>query len=360
MKNIEEIRFTYDDREEFKSVLTKVRNNPKERMKLLSNSLKINKLITPSLYELTEKIEKRLKLKNVEIEYYISRNNELNASCFSLNNGEKLMVILNSGLVNMMTLEELSFVIGHEIGHYIFGHLEWRSKEEISLLTKYNHAMEISADRIGLICTKDIECATKAMVKLISGLDDKFLSNNMTQFIKQHNQLENKDLDIYSHTHPTLPTRTKALKLFSMSTVYYEWKKIEEKAPINKEQLNKTVEKYLDNTSLKFLKLEENHILKMLKVWVLTAIFMEDNILDDDEMYILKKELGRETAHKIKKFIEDKSKKEVYKKLKEMKIKYEVLGNREKKEFVEQIKKIFIIYGNKYQSKKIIDFLIRK
>ena len=309
MKKIEKLRFTYDDKELYKDFLFKSGDNPEEKMKLLSTSLKIEKIMTPTLYDTVKKVEKNLNLHGVAIEYYVTANNEVNARCFSLNSGKKLIVILNSGLVNNFSLDELSFVIGHEIGHYLFGHLEYGEKKNERLLIKYNHGMEISADRIGLICVEKIESAIKAMVKLISGLDDRFLSNNLNKFIKQHNKLENINADIYSYTHPTLPTRTKALKLFSMSEGYYEWKNINEKAPLDIERANKTVEKYLDDTSLNFLKTYNNDILTMMKVWTLTSIFMEDNKLDVEERYILKKEVGAEVTKKIIKYIEGKNKK---------------------------------------------------
>jgi len=357
-KRIEDIRFSYDNRKPYNSLLYKVQNNPEEKIRLLSTSLRVEKTILPSLYTVLKEIEKKLDLEGVKIEYYISANNEINARCFSLNSGSKLIVILNSGLVNKFSLNELSFVVGHEIGHYLLGHLEYAPKKNEKILTKYNHGMEISADRIGLICTDNIESAIKAMVKLISGLDDRFLSNNLNQFIKQHNKLASIEADIYSDTHPSLPTRTKALKLFSMSEGYYKWKKINEKAPFNRNQTNKIVEKYLDDTSLKFLKGYNNNILEKMKIWTLTAIFMEDNKLSVDEKYILKKEVGAVATSKIIKFVENRDKRAIYKKLEEVKSNYKSLSIEEKKGFVEMINDIFKLYGEKYKNNEILKSIL--
>ena len=82
-------------------------------------------------------------------------------------------------------------------------------------------AQEISVDRIGLLACKDINIASRAITKSLSGLGEKYISSNMQGFLSQ------LDLDDAQHddkgrfsSHPSFILRLKALLRFSMSDPY--------------------------------------------------------------------------------------------------------------------------------------------
>lgn len=110
-----------------------------------------------------------------------------------------------SGAIDMLTKEELDFVLGHEIGHQVCGHkpyhmfLEsmymplintvpggeiWVSLVRSTLLNWYR-VSDFTADRIGLLACEDINVALSAMIKM-SGIPQKYHNSiNVDSFIKQ-------------------------------------------------------------------------------------------------------------------------------------------------------------------------------
>ena len=93
-------------------------------------------------------------------------------------------VIAHSGLVNACSKDELKVVLGHELGHYICGHVRchalarylaegawatpaWVAAAAIGpLLMSWSRYSEISADRAGLLAGKNFEAACGVFMKL--------------------------------------------------------------------------------------------------------------------------------------------------------------------------------------------------
>ena len=110
---------------------------------------------------------------------------EANASINAFTTGSDVpTVVATSGLVNACSKDELKVVIGHELGHYICGHVRchalarylstaaWNTPAWIAslalepLLMSWSRYSEISADRAGLLAGKDFESACAVFLKL--------------------------------------------------------------------------------------------------------------------------------------------------------------------------------------------------
>jgi len=341
MKDIQKLKYTDDNIEEYRDLLLEASDNTKYYMSLLSDSLMVTSSITPSIASVIESVVKRLNLQEVSIEAYIYSDSEMNARCFFIHN--KIIIILTSELVNKMTKAELSFVIGHEIGHYIFGHLKYSVPNEVNSkllemkMNKLAQAHEISADRLGLICSGSVESSVKAIVKIVSGLDDTFISSSLHVYL---HQVQSLNFDILSHgnySHPIFPIRARALVLFSMSDIYYWWKGTDKVAPLTKEKLDSKIRKDLEATTLKRYKERSSHILKKFKLWFFVKSFIDDKYLTEEEILYLKNIFGKDTALKAITFAKD-SPDAIIKKYDEYKIQIEQLSNIEKLELVQEIK----------------------
>ena len=84
--------------------------------------------------------------------------------------------------------------------------------------------MEITCDRLGLAAVKDFNIAAKAILKIVSGITDKYLTNNFDIFLDQLKELKNIGLqDDKYQTHNNWLLRLQALKLFSHSSEYCEY-----------------------------------------------------------------------------------------------------------------------------------------
>lgn len=132
---------------------------------------------------------------------------------------EQPIVVVNSGLVDSMTPEELLFVVAHEVGHIKSGHVLYYQiamllpviAEAVGIATlglgtllslplevallRWQRMSELTADRAGLLVCQDVNVAISAMVKL-AGLPAKFFDSiNTEDFIAQAREFESYDSD---------------------------------------------------------------------------------------------------------------------------------------------------------------------
>ncbi len=305
MKNIKNLRYTDDNIEEYKDILIESDHlNTASYMNLLSTSLKVTSEITPNIASIIEEILNHLSLDGLNLECYVYSDAEMNAKCFTHEHDKQVIVMLSSGLVNRMTSGELAFVIGHELGHFLFDHLNYFRPNTINnelldmKLNKLTQAQEISADRLGLICSGSIENSIRAIVKTVSGLDDSFITLNLHSYLHQIQSLRFETLANGSYTHPIFPIRAKALMLFSMSELYYWWTDEQKQAPISEERLTYKIRKDLESTTLKNYKNESDNIVEKFKLWFFLKSFIDDNLLDSEEIEHLNTIFGSEMANK--------------------------------------------------------------
>jgi uncharacterized tellurite resistance protein B-like protein len=179
------------------------------------------------------------------IELYVRPEPMFNAFCMRDPAGH-VVIGLSSHLLESFTPAELQFVIGHELGHAAFDHfaipmpatatIEDMAGVMVSRPTALDlflwcRAAELSADRIGLLCTRDPESAASSFFKLASGLASPRVQSDLEAFASQVDSLastpearaeprdEDATLDCFS-THPYSPVRVRALLAFSRSRAY--------------------------------------------------------------------------------------------------------------------------------------------
>ncbi len=344
MKNLKQIRFINDSYEDYKELLKSNNEAAKEaeRIRLLSSSLKITKELTPKLYERIIKISNILDLE-IKIEAYVYNDSEMNASCFSYDDNSVVIIMISSRLVNNMKLDELDFVIGHELGHYLFGHLEYGKLFDSGSNTLDNsmqelyQSSEISADRIGLLSCKSIEVALKAMIKTVSGLNDEYLTDSIHSYMRQIRNIKKSNITLNSGTHPIFPVRSKALLLFSMSEYYYEHKELKN-PPFTNSELEKKIMKELNATTLKVAKEENDKTIKSYKEWIYIKHFLEDKRFEKQEQDIFKSEFGEKKLINIKKYITTFGAKGINKKFEFYKKEFYCLPNVKKELLIKEIK----------------------
>ena len=137
---------------------------------------------------------------------------------------------ISSSLVNNLDEPELAFVFGHELGHVIYGHLgtvHVQDENADFLTMRKMRAREISADRVGFICAESVHSSVSAMIKLVSGVDEKHLLFDVSSYLDQCQTLRDipaSHVDFLS-THPPMPVRARALLWFSISDRYFQYKR---------------------------------------------------------------------------------------------------------------------------------------
>jgi Zn-dependent protease with chaperone function len=100
-------------------------------------------------------------------------------------------IVVTSAMYDLMTHDEMRFVIGHELGHALSGHgvyrtmLEhllrlarsfgfipiggWALRAIVAALMEWQRKSELSGDRAGLLCTQDLDVAIRVELKLAGG-----------------------------------------------------------------------------------------------------------------------------------------------------------------------------------------------
>lgn len=204
------------------------------RSNMEGHSLKVAKELLPDMYELCTSVKERLGFTE-PVDFYVTGDSTVNAfSVAAEKEGQPHIVNINSGLIALMTKEELEFVVGHELGHLInkdtalsrlisFVFPEG-SAPPITLLYKirlHSQLAELVADRFGYMATNNLNACVTAFFKMASGLDLQKMNVSIDVLLKdnmKHLEYFLKDKGLSHATHPVNPIRVQALNLFANST----------------------------------------------------------------------------------------------------------------------------------------------
>lgn len=221
-------------------LLNKV-NGKNSKSDLIGNLMKNNEFwitqeFSPKLYDKFREIKDKIGVEE-DIELYISNNIEMNAiSICGYKDYAKGRIILNSAMLEKFNDDELSAVLGHEIGHIVFrhgnldrclNHIFSNIKEmpafiRLKILT-WKNLSEISADRVGLLASDKLESNYSAMFKLYTGLGAEVIDFDNANFDKYIDKIvdnhSSSTVD-YSYTHPPIPLRIKAMRMFAGTDSY--------------------------------------------------------------------------------------------------------------------------------------------
>lgn len=205
------------------------------------HSFKVEKKMMGHIYDLCYGVKESLGYTE-PVDFYITGDASVNAfSVASEKDGEPNIVNINSALVELMSDDELRFVIGHEIGHLINRDTHFKSLlafvfpegTEAPIILQYrirlcDQLCELVADRYGYLAIPDIKACVSAFFKMSSGLDINKLDVEVEALIEENKtRLEYflKGEGISSASHPVNPIRIEALNLFATCKTQKELKK---------------------------------------------------------------------------------------------------------------------------------------
>lgn len=275
------------------------------QLDLLSRGIAITEAIFPDLAAIINDIKQDI-CPEANIESYICNDSQAQASCIAVSGDVDAIILLTSGLITLLTLDELKFVIGHEIGHYLFKHyLHPRpsgnpSDNTLANSMNLHRAAEISADRIGMISSNQIDHAARAIIKTVSGLPEQYIRFDISSYLDQLREIESigGDRSGFCSTHPMFPVRLKALLWFQMSEPYYYWFERPENAPLRREKLDnkihKDIESSIGNESSRVI----NKAINTAKIWSMLLLASLDNRLSKDDQDIIKSEVQNDDVDK--------------------------------------------------------------
>jgi Zn-dependent protease with chaperone function/RNA polymerase subunit RPABC4/transcription elongation factor Spt4 len=190
---------------------------------------------------------------DVEVpEFYIDQNPVANAYTFG---SEKPFVVIQSGLVDLMTEDELFTVICHEVGHIKCGHVLYKMVARfLSIIVEYiadktfglgslitgpimvafyewDRKAELSADRAGLLGIQNPNVVISTLMKLAGGCSKVAEQMDREEFLRQAENYQELDhstlnqfykfLQVVNRTHPFPVLRAKEINEWAKSTEYF-------------------------------------------------------------------------------------------------------------------------------------------
>ena len=84
-------------------------------------SLKVTEDITPTIDKALKQACKNLHLDFNKVVVYITPSSDIQAQCISFSK-DSCIITLSSNLCNLLNSDEIIFVIGHELGHFLLSH----------------------------------------------------------------------------------------------------------------------------------------------------------------------------------------------------------------------------------------------
>lgn len=202
------------------------------RSRMEGHCMKADKNLLGNFYNLCHEVQERLNFQE-KVDYYVTGDSSINAFSIAAEDSEHPHIVnVNSELFNLMSEDELKFVIGHELGHLInqdtalrrlinFVYPPQATQIPITLQYKihlHDNLAELVADRYGYIACGNLEACVTAFFKMASGLDLEKMQVSIEDLLDKNSEhldyfLKGGGMSHYDH--PVNPIRVQAINLFA-------------------------------------------------------------------------------------------------------------------------------------------------
>jgi len=215
------------------------------RLLFLATAVRASERQFPELYDMVRDASWILDLERPPA-LYVTQNPEVNAFCIGM---DTPVVVLTTGLVELLDEEELRAVVGHEVAHAMSGHAVYRTMlliltniatriawiplgglavtAIITALKEWFRKSEVSCDRAGLLVGQDVSASLRGLMKLAGGR--RLGEMNIDAFLEQAEEYERagdlrdgvlKLLQVLPQTHPFAVVRAAELKRWAEGPEY--------------------------------------------------------------------------------------------------------------------------------------------
>ncbi|QES50202.1 peptidase M48 [Streptomyces venezuelae] len=212
------------------------------RLLFLSDTVRVGDTQFPHLYAMLRDACYILDLEKVP-QMFVQQDPKPNAMCIGL---DEPIIVVTTGLVELLDEEEMRAVVGHEVGHALSGHSVYRTillfltnlalkvawiplgnvaiTAIVTALREWFRKSELSADRAGLLVGQDLQASMRGLMKIAGG--NHLHEMNVDAFLAQAEEYEAggdlrdsvlKILNMLPRTHPFSTVRAAELKKWAES-----------------------------------------------------------------------------------------------------------------------------------------------
>jgi Zn-dependent protease with chaperone function len=204
-------------------------NNRAIHNSLINSALRVSHTNTPDLMEVIESCSIKFGIEPPEV--YIAPSKVINAYTFGITSPK--VIVLNSALLEIVDRDELTFIIGHEMGHIQLGHTwlntivgglagipsPYAAFALLYLVFRWwNRSCEYSADRAGLLASGKLRKSVTALVKIHEKAD--FKSRN--EMLRAFQRLETEDEDFLWNLSEVLASHPMGVNRVNKLVDYYK------------------------------------------------------------------------------------------------------------------------------------------
>jgi hypothetical protein len=187
-------------------------NERKARLDFLGSGIRVDERQFAGVHRVLAEVGRVLDVEELP-EVFVVNNPMANAMTIGM---DKPVILLNSGLFDLLTEDEMRFVVAHELGHALSGHAVYQTLLQrllaltgvwnavpggalgvrviVAALFEWSRKSELSADRAGLLATQDPGVAFRVHMKLASGSGDLGDLDQTSFFAQGQEYLETTDI----------------------------------------------------------------------------------------------------------------------------------------------------------------------
>jgi Zn-dependent protease with chaperone function len=217
------------------------------RLLYLATSIRVSPRQYPQLHQLISECATTLDLQPIP-ELFVQQDPRPQAMTIGL---DKPIIVITTGMLDLVDAEGLRFIIGHEVAHVVSGHAVYRTmliqliglstsiqwlplgawglRAIILGLNEWFRKSELSCDRAGLLCVQDPRAALRVHAQMAGAQDPDEM--DVAGFLDQAADYEAKGdirdsllkiLQVTDQTHPLAALRAAELQKWAAGTDYRE------------------------------------------------------------------------------------------------------------------------------------------
>ncbi|NJD09993.1 MAG: M48 family metallopeptidase [Gemmatimonadetes bacterium] len=171
------------------------------RLAFQANGVKVGPHQYPQLWERYLEVCQTLDVKE-PYDLFVSQTPLVNAGAYGM---DRPFIVLNSGSLTLLEGDEVSYLLGHELGHILSGHVLYRTmivlliqlaqlgfpvvglaaRAILVALLEWSRKAELSSDRAGLLTVQNPDAVLTGFMKLAGGVPGMESALDLNEFMTQ-------------------------------------------------------------------------------------------------------------------------------------------------------------------------------